>query len=144
MRLNYLQSRKGAATVEFAICLPLIVLIIVAGLDVHRILRLKQDVVEVTHETARVTATNEVDEHQARQFALDLLKQKNLANPTVAFDPVPSSDLPRGTPITVSISIPVAGNRTLISRLFTSHFLVSRSTVSREIGDIPLLPESDD
>ncbi len=137
------KARQGAAVVEFAICLPVILFIVFAGMDVTTVLRAKQVVVETTHETARVVATNEVNEDQCRQFAIDLLSQKDLTGSTVDFDPVPSVGMPRGTPITVTISVPVAGNCTVISRLFTSLAVESQSTVSREIGDLSLgqIPE---
>lgn len=128
--------RKAAAVVELAICLPVIVFIILAGIDVTTLVRNRQAIVEVTHETARVIATNEVNEDQCRQFAIDLLDQKNFSVPTIDFDPAPSTDLPRGTPVTVAISVPVDANCTLISHLFPSLTLDARATVSREIGDL--------
>lgn len=137
-------DQRGTAVVELAICLPIIVLIIVAGLDVHRVLRVKQDLVEVTHETARVIATNELTETEGRQFALRLVEQNSLSNPTVLIEPAPSPDMPRGTPITVSVSIPVDGNLTMMTQLFFSRSLVARSTVIRELGELPPIPLSDD
>jgi TadE-like protein len=129
------QTRRGAALVELAICLPIVVFILFAGMDVTTLLRMNQAIVETTHETARILATNEVNEAQCRQFATDLLTGKNLSNATVQFDPVPTPDMPRGTPISISITVPVTGNCTLISQLYSSLTLRSQSTVTREIGD---------
>ena len=136
-------SRKGAAVVEFAICFPVVAAIIVAGMDITQVLRAKQAVVEATHETARVVATNEADEHQCRQLAIDMLALKDLSGATVTFAPPPSPQLERGTPITVSVSIPIDGNCTLITQYFTSLTLDSQSTVSRELGGFPQIALDD-
>ena len=136
--------RKGAAVVEFAICFPIVAAIIVAGMDITQVLRAKQAVVEATHETARVVATNEADEHQFRKFATDLLALKDLSGATVTVDPPPSPKLDRVTPITVSVSIPIDSNCTLIPHYFAPLTLNSQSTVSREFGDFPKILSDDD
>jgi Flp pilus assembly protein TadG len=141
-----LRSRDGAAVVEFAMCLPVIVFIIFAGMDVTTLIRAKQAVVETTHETARIVAANEASEAQCRQFAVAALARKNYSKATIDFSPALSATMLRGTPITISISIPVAGNCPLLSHLYGSLTLDAQSTVSREIGDFSLeqLSETDD
>lgn len=136
-------GRRGAAVVEFAICFPVVALVIIAAMDFTQVLRAKQAVVEVTHETARVVATNEADEDQFRQLAIDMLALKELSSATVTFDPPPSPQTERGTPIAVSISVPIDGNCTLITHYFTSLTLESQSIVSRELGDLPEMSSDD-
>lgn len=120
-----------------AICLPIVVVIVLAGMDVATLVRTNQDVVEITHETARVIATNAASEDQCRQIATELAQKKNLSSPVVTIIPPPSPSQKRGTPITVSVTVPVDSNCTLFMHLFTSLSLDSSSTVCREIGDLP-------
>jgi hypothetical protein len=129
-------TRQGAAVVEFAICLPVIVFLVFVAIDITNLLCGRQRVVEALHETARVVATNDLSEAQARQFAIDLLRQEGLSNATITFHPAPSAGLRRGTPISVSLTIPIDGNCTMVSHLFLSLSLSARATVSREIGDL--------
>jgi len=113
-------------------------------MDVLNVVRAKQALVEVTHETARVISTNEVDENQCRLFATELLQKNGLSEATIVLDPSPSSSLRRGSRISVSISIPISGNVTTISQLFRNVILAADSTVNREIGEFPLNMDSDD
>lgn len=100
--------------------------------------------VEVTHETARVISTNDVDENQCRLFATELLQKNGLSDATIVFDPSPSSSLRRGSRVSVSISVPISGNVTTFSRFFGNVTLAADSTVNREVGEFPLNMDSND
>lgn len=120
--------------VEFAVCLPVLSFIILASMETVGVIRAAQGVVEATHETARMVAATEIDAIQAQKFATDMLKLRKLEGAHISFRPPPSPDIPRGTPVTVTISVPVSGNCTIISGLFADRTLGATSTISRELG----------
>ncbi len=139
-RSSHARLRRGAAVVEFAVCLPVVAMIILMCMDSVQVVRTKQALVETVHEMSRVLAVSDVDRQEAERIGHELLEKKGISGATLSFEPIPSADLPRGTTLFVEISAPVAGNCTLISGLFSSRSLEANSTVSREVGDTRLPP----
>lgn len=126
--------RRGAAVVELAVCLPILLLVILCGMDAVQVIRTKQAAIEAVHETARIVAINAVDEQGARNTADKLLRAKGLRNASVEFSPPPSLSMSRGTPMSIRLSVPVEDNCTPMLKLFANQTVEARTTVVRELG----------
>ena len=59
-------KREGAAVVEFAVCLPLVILIVLGTIEAGSLLFLKQTLVQAAYEGAKVAiATGDTDQVEA-------------------------------------------------------------------------------
>lgn len=130
----YQDQRRGAAVVEFAVCLPVITVLVLGVIDLVSVIRTNQAVVEATHEVARVFAATEVDAKRAEDFVQQVFASKGLHEPRLSILPQPSPTMVRGTPMLVRVEVPAGLNSTNISGLFRGKTLNAECMVSRELG----------
>jgi Flp pilus assembly protein TadG len=102
--------RRGAATVELAICLPIIVLLTFGAIEMSNALFLKQALRTAAYEAARVATTEGQTEADARVRAKEVLDSRNIQDYTLQFSPAVTVTLARGTEVTVTVSAPASEN----------------------------------
>lgn len=100
--------RSGAAVVELAICLPLIVLLVFASLEGANMMFLRQAVVQSTYEAAKAAAKSNGSQQRGRQLAEQILAARNVTPTAIQFSPANVDGLAPGTRFTVRISVPGA------------------------------------
>ena len=109
MRPSTTRKRKGAALVEFALVLPLFVLLAVAAIDVGRAIMVKHKLVEAARAGCRLyILKDEPSEEDVTDIVDRVMAGANLQGHTVTMDPNNSNDIERLQPVTVSVSIPYA------------------------------------
>ena len=101
-----LYGRSGAAVVEFAVVLPIIVLLFMGTLEVGRAVMVRH----VLEETARAGCRVAVFENGTKQDVLDIvataMSNANIKNYTVTIDPDPPENLTAFQAVTVTVSVP--------------------------------------
>lgn len=97
--------RAGAALVELAICLPVLLLIVYGALEAAGMIFLRQALVQSAYEAAKVAAKSG-DYTAAREAALAVADGRKISELQIVFSPEASAALQRGTPVTVAISAP--------------------------------------
>ena len=122
-----LNERKGAATIELAVCLPLIVLLIFGGIEAANGIFLKQGLTIAAYETAKMATTVGYTVADAETRGQQVLDARGFTSATIAIDP-PTTQLLPGTPVTVTVTSPASANS--ISPVFK---LGGASTVSASI-----------
>lgn len=122
--------KRGAATVEFAVVLPILLMIIFGILEFGRVLYVDQSLSWAAREGARIAAlpgtdntqvTNAVNEKLSESgLTADNVSFKNANDDTIITDISDSSQAPPGTPIKVIIAVNYSNVAYLISGFFPS------------------------
>ncbi len=102
--------KKGAATIELAVCLPVIVLLVLGSLEACNVIFLKQMVTAAAYEAARVAASPEAGSNDAEQRAADVLESRGVAEFSYSSNPTDPSLVDSGDQIAVTVSAPASAN----------------------------------
>jgi Flp pilus assembly protein TadG len=128
------RNRRGAALVEAAICMPVLLLLIFGSMEVTDAIFLKHSLKSASYEAARVISASGTNSQQAINTANSVLASYGVRNSTVTVSPNVIPVTPQGTVITVTVQAPARTNR-----LFTSNFagysgrtLVASTTMTRQ------------
>ena len=104
------QKRKGAAVVEFAVCLPVIVLVVLGSIESASMLFLRQATIQSSYEGARVAIKRGGTNAAARQAIEAVARGRRIEDLDIQFEPSDVSAVDPGTPITVTVSAPGDAN----------------------------------
>lgn len=100
-------DRKGAAAVEFAVTLPLCVLLVFGAIDIGRALVVQHKLVEAARAGCRLYAIkNELTEEDAQAAVDQVMDDANLEGYKTEFDPNSQEAIKQLSPVSVSVSIP--------------------------------------
>lgn len=124
--------RCGVACVELAVCLPLIMLLILASLEGSNMLFLRQAVVQSAYETAKVAAKPSADRARAVQLGEQVLASRNVVQPQIEFIPDNFETLQPGELFAVEVSVPGDSRSITGFGPFNGLTIRARITVSKE------------
>ena len=99
------QRRKGSATTELAVCLPLVMLLIFGGIEAANGIFLKQGLTVAAYETAKMATTVGYSVADAQNRGQQILTARGFSGATIAISPNTTQLFP-GTPVTVTVSAP--------------------------------------
>lgn len=102
--------RAGIAAVEFAICLPLMLLITFGAIEAANGIYLKQIVTQAAYEAARVVTTPGATAAEAEAFSRQVLDARHVQEATIQIQPAAGATTPSGTEITVTVQAPMNSN----------------------------------
>jgi len=131
MKRKKAPQRAGAAVVEFAVCLPVIVLIVLGTIEAGSLLFLKQTIVQAAYEGAKV-AISTGDTEQAEAIVEAVAAGRNLQGVQVEFSPTDIANMPAGDPLTISISAPGDSNSFIPFGPFKNITVRTSATMVRE------------
>jgi Flp pilus assembly protein TadG len=103
-------SRKGAALVELAVSLPILLLLTFGSIEATNALVLKQTLTETAYETARMATNQGETEADALVRAEEILTSRSVEDAVITITPNVTATTPAGTEITVTISAPASSN----------------------------------
>ena len=124
-------NRAGAAVVEFAVCLPLIVLIVLGTIEAGSLLFLKQTLVQAAYEGAKVAIVNG-DPDQVEAVVDAVAASRNLTGVNVQFTPSDRASVPAGETITITISAPGDANSLIPFGPFRNQTVQTSASMVRE------------
>jgi Flp pilus assembly protein TadG len=102
--------RNGLATVELAICLPILVVMVFGSIEATDAIFLKQRLTAVAYEGARSATTPGKTSAMATTAMNNIIAQFGISGCSVTITPTVTTTTPVGTQITVSISAPLSSN----------------------------------
>ncbi|MEO1526341.1 MAG: TadE/TadG family type IV pilus assembly protein [Planctomycetota bacterium] len=102
------QRRRGAALVEFALCLPLFLIIGFGTLETCRMLYLRQSLKIAAYEAARIAIVPEVDADAVEAQCDLILSGRNIADYEFSCVPADPNTAGFGEVITVTASVDAA------------------------------------
>jgi hypothetical protein len=111
-------GRCGAAAVEFAVCLPVIVLIICSSIEACSMIFLQQALQTTAYETVRVATSPLSEEGEAMARGQQILIERDIEGATIQIEPADTADLPPGSPVTVTVTAPSDAHRVLPTTWF--------------------------
>ena len=103
-------SRRAAATIEFAVCLPIIVLIVFGGIQASSMLFLKQTLVQAAFESVKTAVKVDGSAARAEATARAVTDGRNLQGVSVTVNPNNIENTPRGSIIEVTVTAPGDNN----------------------------------
>ncbi|MFO0953825.1 MAG: TadE/TadG family type IV pilus assembly protein [Isosphaeraceae bacterium] len=141
------RARAGLAAVEFAICLPLLITILLGVWDYGRLVTAKQIVVNAAREGCRQASSGQKTTTQVKQAALNYLKLSglsttgvtvtatNLASGAPSNDPSQASQLDQ---LQVVVTMPSSNARLIILNSLLGPSSLSATCTWLSMKDIPL------
>lgn len=98
--------RKGTATVEAAVCLPLLLVLVFGSIEASNAIFLKQSLSMAAYEAAKAAAVPQGTDAAAKQRCSEVMAVRDVSTFDVRFSPASiTSSTPRGTRIGVTITV---------------------------------------
>ncbi len=102
--------RRGAATVELALALPLLLSVAFGSIEIANGMFLKQSLTLAAHEAARVATSQQETSTAAIAAAQRLLTARNVQGATITVSPTVTAATVGGTIVTVTVSAQSSAN----------------------------------
>ncbi len=131
-RLQRPGCRRAAATVELALVLPVMMIIVFGTLEVCQRMLLRQTAAVAAYETARLAARRTTTIPQALARGQSILTDRNVVGGVIEINPTPLATLATGGELQVTVRIPVSGNTTVNYVLPTTGEVAIVTTMLRE------------
>lgn len=132
VRPSVRQQRRGVAAVEFAVCLPVLVLVVFGSIEACTMVFLKETLTVAAYEGSRVALDPTATEADVVARCQDFLTSRNVQGGTVTLIPEDLSSAATGEPITVEVSASCDANAVIPVWFYGSTTLTGRSTVMKE------------
>lgn len=124
-------SRNGAAVVEFAVCLPVIMLIVLGSIEAASMLFLKQTLVQASYEGAKIAISDrsQTDVEEAIQA---VGAGRNIQDLLIEFTPSVLADATPGDVVTIRVSAPGDSNSFIPFGPFKNKTVVASASMIKE------------
>ncbi len=109
-------QRRGVAAVEFAVCLPLLVLLVFGSIEASALIFLKQSLHVAAYESARAAVEPGTDQRSATAAAIDILNSRGVVGFDLDFPGGDPAAVTRGTPIRVTATAMSGDNSPLLGQ----------------------------
>jgi Flp pilus assembly protein TadG len=103
-------NRKGTATVELAVCLPILMIIVLGSIEATNAIFLKEHLTSAAYEGARAAITPGQTSTGATTAAQNVLTQFGISGGTITIAPTITASTPTGTQVTVNVTAPLRSN----------------------------------
>jgi len=140
------RTRRGVALVEFAIVLPLLILLLIGIWEVGRVIEVQQSVQNAAREGGRQTSTGKRTLSQVTQSVKDYLARAGYITTNVTVTVTNLTDSSRSDPTTanqldrfqVVVTMPFDDARLITQKWFTNGRILTAKVVWLSMRDIPL------
>ncbi len=130
------ERRRGAAAVECALCIPVVVVLMIGTLSVCSDIYLKETLTVAAFEGARSAVRRRATPEIAQASAENILNSRGIVNGTVTITPDDFSELRAMDEVTVLVTAPVEGNSFFSwNAVLPTRFVSARVTMVREFDD---------
>lgn len=126
------RKRRGVATVELAVCLPVVVLLVVGSIECCGMIFLKQALASASYEGIRVAVMPDATQADVEQRCQDVLTARDINDATVTISPMPFEPVTAGNLITVTVSAPSSTHRLISSNFFPGGLITSSAVMLKE------------
>ena len=126
-----MHHRQGAAVVEFAVCMPLLMLIVLGSMEAAHSIFLRQALSAAAYEGIRVAIEPRSKQADALQQAQNVLAARFVKRSNVVFDKN-VEQTPRGEKIAIEVSAPISSNSPFIGRVIPDRIIKVRTVMVKE------------
>ncbi len=131
-RIPLKRLRRGAAVVEFAVCLPVILLIVFGSIEAANLLFLRQALIQSSYEAAKVAVKNTGTNSVATTAAQQVAAGRRIANLTITFQPADVSSAAKGDFVRVTIAAPGNANSVIPFGPFKDRIVSAQAVMVKE------------
>ena len=129
---NRRTARSGAAVAELAICLPLFVLLVLASIEACSMIFLNHGLTIASYEGVRAAINYDAANSDVTARCNAIITQREIADASVSTSPSNVASVPRGEPITVTVSAPCDPNMLIPPWFYGGRTLVATTTMVKE------------
>jgi Flp pilus assembly protein TadG len=125
------RRRRGAAVVEFAVCIPVLMLIVLGSIEAAHSIFLRQGLSAAAYEGIRVAIEPRSLQADAVSQAQSVLDARFIRDSKIVF----SKDIqstPRGEKIAIEVSAPISSNSPFIGRVIADRIITVRTVMVKE------------
>jgi Flp pilus assembly protein TadG len=126
------KHRRGAAIVEFAVCLPILMLLILGSIEATSAIFLRQALTTSAYEGIREAVRTSSTTAQATARAQAVLTARRVNGSRILFTPVDTETAPRGSNIVIEISAPFGTNSPFMGRVIADRINTVRTVMIKE------------
>jgi len=126
------KRRRGVAAVEFAVCLPVLVLLVFGSIEASSFIFLKQSLSVGAYEGIRAAIREGNGNAEATQRVQNILNSRGVQGFAVRFPSGESRDADRGDEIVIEVSAPTQSNSPLAGQFVANRTLISRVVMVKE------------
>ncbi|MEM6331564.1 MAG: TadE/TadG family type IV pilus assembly protein [Planctomycetota bacterium] len=130
---NPRRDRRGVAATEFAVCLPVLVLLLLGMIETCSMVFLKQSLACVAYEGSHTAVMPGATEADVRRVCEGLLAQRRVRGATVRVSPSNLPALPDGEYFEVTVAAPTDANGFIPGRFFRGQTLSATAVMMKEI-----------
>ncbi|WP_081613867.1 TadE/TadG family type IV pilus assembly protein [Rhodopirellula sallentina] len=125
-------SRRGAAAVEFAVCLPILMLLVFGSIEASCMIFLKQTLNVAAYEASRVAIRDGQSTADGTLSARRILEGRAVNGFDIRFPNGEALDTDRGDEVVVEVSAPSAPNSPLIGQFVANRVLTARVVMIKQ------------
>lgn len=107
---SQVEHRSGVAAVEFALCLPLLMILVFGSIEAANAIYLRQAMTIAAYESVQVASAFGGTEPEAIARGEEILATFEVKDATISVKPKITSNIKGGTPITVTVEAPTNSN----------------------------------
>ena len=123
---------SGVATTEFAVCLPLIILLVFGSIEATNYIFLKQTLNIAAYEGIRESIKVGSDNARGAAKAENILRSREVREYEIAFPNGQSSQIKRGEDVVLEVRASTAANSLLAGQFISNRVLVARVVMVKE------------
>lgn len=128
----HFKHRRGAAAVEFAVCLPVLILLIFGAVEACNFIFLKQSLNVAAYEGCREAIRTTSSTADAEHRALAILDARHVHNAQVRIVSGDPAATPRGERVIIEVSAPTSVNSPLAGQFNDNRDLTARVVMVKE------------
>ena len=126
-------NRRGIAATEFAVCLPVLILLLLGMIEACSMVFLKQSLSVTAYEGAHTAVMPGATAAEVRTTCEGILADRRVVAASIEVLPANLQSLPEGQYFEIRISAPTDRNAILPGRFFTGRTLTSSAVMMKEI-----------
>lgn len=124
--------RRGAAVVEFAVCLPVIVLLILGSIEATSAIFLRQALTTSAYEGIREATRSGVGTTQAQARAQNVLDARRVRGASIRFTPSDIASARRGEIISIEVTASFSSNSPFMGKVIADRNSTVRTVMVKE------------
>lgn len=132
IKRNRSGRRRGVAAVEFAVCLPVIILIVFGSIEASSFIFLKQSLSVAAYEGIREAVRSGSTTAEAAALAENILDSRLVQDFEISFPGGNVENAARGEEIVIEVSAPTETNSPLAGNFVTNRTLTARVVMVKE------------
>lgn len=129
---RFSRKRKGAAAVEFAVCLPAIFLIVFGAIEATSMTFLRQALVQSAYEVAKESVRRGGTQANGMTVGQQVLDARNITGANISINPPVVEDANPGEPVVVTVTAPGNANTVFPFDMFANRTVTVRATMVME------------